>query len=286
MLKDTVAAYFRAHPDRAAPYQNELRRLAACENDYMAVYPYPFCDNYMNGVSCVKVEQGPNGLPYVMHKGRPLYFPPQWGQLIPYKYRYLCMEQDPESPHRYLTPALEGGTFDVLIDAGCAEGMLALELADRVGRIVLVECDPLWLPCLAATFAPWKDKVILVPKKLSDTDSADSVTLATLARELRITNALLKMDIEGYEAQALRGAGALATYAAAVLCCTYHRAGDAALLPAALEGLGYAAELSRGWMLFASPPEWLPLPEPPYFRKGLVRGVHPLWPAERPRRAP
>jgi len=277
MFKDTVIAYYRAHPGLAAPYREELRWLESpcCRDDYMAVYPYPFCGNSLRDAGPIAVRRGAGGLPYVMHGGRRLYFPARWGNagdgLIAYKYRYLCMEQHPESPHCYLTPALRAARFDTLIDAGCAEGMLALEMIGRVERAVLVECDPAWLPALESTFTPWKHKVTFVCKKLGDTDGADSITLQTLARKYGIRNALVKLDIEGYERQALAGAGDLKEYARAVLCCTYHRADDAAVLAGELARCGYRPEFSRGYMLFASPPDWLPLPEPPYFRKGLVR---------------
>lgn len=279
MFKDTVVAYYRERPGLAALFREELRWLASprCGDDYMAVYPYPFCEKYLHGLGDVAVRRGAEGLPYVMHGGKRLFFPVHWGQggdgLIAYKYRYLCMEQDPESSHCYLTPALRETRFDALVDAGCAEGMLALEMIDQVERAVLVECDSAWLPALEATFAPWRHKVTIVPKKLSDTDGADSITLKTLAEDYDIHNALLKMDVEGYERQALAGAGNLKAYASAVLCCAYHRADDAAVLSGGLLRHGYRVEFSKGYMLFASPPAWLPLPGPPYFRKGLVRGV-------------
>ena len=276
MFKDTVTAYYHDQPGRAALYREELRWLESprCGSDYMAVYPYPFCEKYLRDTGSVAVRRGADGLPYVMHGGKRLFFPAHWGDgLIAYKYRYLCMEQDPESPHRYLTPALRAERFDTLVDAGCAEGMLALEMIDRVERALLVECDPAWLPALEATFMPWKHKITIVPRKLGDTDSGDGVTLQTLAHAYDVQNALVKLDVEGYERQALAGAGDLNEYARAVLCCTYHRAGDAAVLAGELARRGYVLEFSKGYMLFAWPPPWLPLPEPPYFRKGLVRGV-------------
>jgi len=281
MFKDAVTAYYRDRPGRAALYREELCWLESpgCGSDFMAVYPYPFCGKYLRDTGRVAVRRGTDGLPCVMHGDQRLFFPAHWGKtamgdsLISYKYRYLCMEQDPESPHCYLTPALRAMAFDTLVDAGCAEGMLALEMIDRVERVLLVECDRAWLPALEATFAPWKHKTTIVPKKLGDTDSGDSVTLQTLARTYNIRNALVKLDVEGYERQALAGAGELREYARALLCCTYHRADDAAALAGELARRGYRLEFSRGYMLFASPPPWLPLPEPPYFRKGLVRGI-------------
>ncbi|MCL2106836.1 MAG: hypothetical protein FWH26_07270 [Oscillospiraceae bacterium] len=278
-----VSDYYRRHPLLARPYREELkilRRLyrrdpndpALYEDSPMLVFPYAFCGAYR--AMDIPVLRGENGLPYVTHQGKRLYFPASWSEdALRAWYRSLCVEQDPESPHRYLTPELQDARFEVFIDAGSAEGLLALEMADRVERVVLIECDPLWLPALRATFAPWKDKVTIIEKKLSDTDSEDSVTLNTLAREMKIKNALLKMDIEGFEARAIAGAGALGEYASAVLCCAYHRAGDARELPAALARLGYRCGFSRGYMLFAHPPAWLPKPEPPYFRKGLIRAL-------------
>jgi len=272
MLRETVLEYYREHPDEAMPYREELRRLEACDDDYMAAYPYDFYDRHMRDYQSVEVRHE-NGLPWVLHRGRRLFFPAFWSDhLVRYKYRYLCMEQDPESPHCYLTPELCRRRFCALIDAGCAEGMLTLEMIDEVERTILVECDPDWLPPLEATFAPWKEKAAILPCKLSDDEGDGSVTLDSLARQYELQNALLKMDIEGYEAQALAGAGDLADYASAVLCCAYHRAGDAVILYDALARHGYHLSFSRGYMLFSSPPAHLLLPGPPYFRKGLLRG--------------
>ena len=272
MLRETVLDYYRKHPEQARPYREELQRLEACTDDYMAVYPYAFYDRYMRDYQSVPVEHE-NGLPWVMHRGRRLFFPAFWSDsTVRYKYRYLCVEQDPGSPHCYLTPELRQQRFDTLIDAGCAEGMLALKMIGMVERVLLVECDPWWLPPLEATFAPWRDRVTILPCKLGDTGGDSNVTLGSLARQYNIRNALLKLDVEGYEGQALAGAGDLPGYAAAVLCCTYHRQGDAVDLYDALARHGYSLAFSEGYMLFASPPPYLPLPGPPYFRKGLLRG--------------
>jgi len=265
MFKDTVIEYYRRGPGLAARFGEELRWLESprCANDDLAVYPYPFCETYLRDTARVPVRRNENGLPYVMHRGKRLFFPAPWDdRLVSFKYRYLCMEQDPDSPHRYLTPALRATPFSCLIDAGCAEGMLALEMIGAVERAVLVECDPGWLPALEATFAPWRDKVAILPRKLGDTDGADGVTLRTIARVFGIRDALVKLDIEGYERQALAGAGNLKGYARAVVCCTYHRAQDAAELAGAL-ARSCSLEFSKGYMLFAYPPDWLPLPGPP-----------------------
>ena len=273
MFRETVLEYYREHPEEAQPYREELLRLESCYDDYMAVYPYPFYDQYMRDYTAVAVGRE-NGLPWVEHQGRRLFFPAHWNDgLVRYKYRYLCMEQDPGSSHCYLTPELREKRFDVLIDAGCAEGMLALELIDTVERVLLIECDADWLPALEATFVPWKDKVMILRQTLGDTDRDEGVTLRTLARRFDIHNALLKLDIEGFEGQAIAGAGDLPGYASAVLCCTYHRAQDADARSDALGRYGYRLSFSKGYMLFASPPAYLPLPEPPYFRRGLVRAV-------------
>lgn len=100
---------------------------------------------------------------YVIHRGKKMYYPKKgWDPLrIHQHYKYLCMEQDEDSPHKYETVDFEVKTGDIIADIGAAEGIWALDYADIAGKIYLFECDPDWIEALRKTFEPWKDKVAM-----------------------------------------------------------------------------------------------------------------------------
>ena len=81
---------------------------------------------------------------------------------------------------------------------------------------------------------------------------------------------MVKMDIEGYEGRALRGAEKLLQYDKLKLaCCLYHNKDDEKELVEKLVGLGFNVEISDGYMLLYYE-EYISYP---YFRRVLARAV-------------
>lgn len=81
----------------------------------------------------------------------------------------------------------------------------------------------------------------------------------------------LKMDIEGDEIAALRGAKRLFQNSKNVKCsiCAYHRHGDEGKITELLREYGFSTSVSKGYMLFLFDPE---VREKPELRRGVVRG--------------
>jgi hypothetical protein len=127
---------------------------------------------------------------------------------------------------------------------------------------------------LEATFAPWKEKVVIVNKYVSDNDKKNNVTLDAFFRNEKID--FIKADIEGAEPRLLAGAKAILSRQAPmkVVLCTYHKRDDAEALHQMLTEKGFHTEFSEGYMLFLY--EMCDKFEPPYLRRGLIRGVK-LW---------
>ena len=92
-------------------------------------------------------------------------------------YRSLEEEQDLHSPHYYFFDGLTLSENSVVADIGVAEGNFGLKIVDRVKELYLFECDAGWIEALEATFEPWKDKVHIVNRFVSDTTSSDTVRL-------------------------------------------------------------------------------------------------------------
>ena len=113
-------------------------------------------------------------------------------------YRSLEEEQDLHSPHYYFFDGLTLSENSVVADIGVAEGNFGLKIVDRVKELYLFECDAGWIEALEATFEPWKDKVHIVNRFVSDTTSSDTVRLDDFFRDKSVPH-ILKLDVEGAE---------------------------------------------------------------------------------------
>jgi len=94
----------------------------------------------------------------------------------------------------------------VLLDVGAAEAIFALNAIDLVEKAYLFECEKEWIDALELTFAPWKYKVEIVHKYVSDRNNGNHITIDNFLEEKSKKNLFIKMDIEGYEQAALKGA--------------------------------------------------------------------------------
>lgn len=169
------------------------------------VFNYPFIEKYKK-ISCTVCKDKENRyyVPYHNHK---MYFKRDMPKrFISYYFRVMMMEQDLESPHRYLTDDFTVDKDSVVVDAGVAEGNFSLAIIDKVRKIILVECDEPWIEALRKTFyAELKSgKIEIIPKKLGKSCSEDTVSLDYLYEKYGRID-LVKMDIEGGEQDALLG---------------------------------------------------------------------------------
>lgn len=207
------------------------------------------------------------GLLYVVEDGKRLYFKrgiADRHQAADY-YNAMCKEQDPRSPHRYLTPShsVEGG---VVLDLGAAEGLFALRVVDKAEALYLFECDPGWMEALAQTFKPYAGKVHLVPKYVSDQNNDREVSLDAFVKTISGKVSFVKMDIEGAEIRTLRGARELRRDHPDCRwsVCVYHHPGDEQQVREELNPL--RVQTSPGYMLFYFDKNL----SPPFFRRGVL----------------
>ncbi len=188
-----------------------------------------------------------NGLKYIITgKGRRLYFCRAMSDdKIIRLYRTLIMEQDIRSPHHYMDSPDEacGYTF---VDVGCAEGIVALDVIDKVEHAYLFECDNAWAEALEVTFAPWKDKVSIIPKYVGNCDNDITVRLDTFFSDTN-SRLFIKMDIEGAESAALAGAKKILHRPDVEFAvCTYHN-NDTITVPAILDKYGCIYTCRKGY---------------------------------------
>ena len=181
----------------------------------------------------------------------------------------MWYEQDENSPHLYEEGDIAVEEGDILVDAGVCEGNFALHNIDKVKKVYLIECEEEWIEALHYTFLPYRDKVVFCNKFLSSSDSDKTVCLDTLVTE---PVNFIKMDIEGEEVNALKGARKTFEKSNFIKCaiCSYHCHGDEQKIKQILEHYGVQTEVSKGYMLFLHDPYVLKNPE---LRRGIVRGI-------------
>lgn len=180
----------------------------------------------------------------------------------------LMQEQLPNSPHLYTKGDHQVKAGDVLIDAGVAEGNFALRYVDICSKIFLFEPNPRWLEPLNQTFKNFRDKVEIIPRYVSNVTVGDFITIDDALPDLRGENIFLKMDVEGAEPFALRGAEKILTNnRVRASVCTYHNADDLVKVKSILRRYGFKTSTSDGYMVFYHDPNILYTAD---FRKGVV----------------
>lgn len=213
-------------------------------------YPYIWKKEYDQQHYEVNVDNT-NGLPYMVHNGKKLYFKRDMVASAESAYRGLLIEQDKRSAHRYVDSyeELKGKT---LLDIGAAEAIFTLDTVDYIDHAYLFECDESWIEALEATFASWKDKITIVRKYVSDVDDDNNIMLDTFfqGEGISIDNLFLKMDIEGYERKALDGAVHILKHGRQIggSVCIYHLHDDKEVIGEKLKFFNLKTSIQPGYL--------------------------------------
>lgn len=273
ILRDSIE-----NPERYA--DPEMKEVADYVREHgLSVFPYPFTAKYDPASLEIFTDEA-SGLRYIMQEGRRLYYrlrrhrsflkrKKRQDRSAARYFNGISVEQNPASPHCYETDRFGVDEGSVLFDIGSAEGNYALANIDKVSRVFLFEAAEVWIEALQKTFEPWKDKVVIINKFVSDTDGEKTVTVDGVIRDYGIKEPVfLKLDVEGAESSVLRGAEeTLSRPDTKAVICTYHQQDDHRELSGIMEAAGYDVVTSPGYMLFLY--AHTPL-EPPFFRRGLI----------------
>lgn len=212
-----------------------------------------------------------NNMPFIMYEGKRLYYPRDYrgfcirnGDMYAVSYRE--MEQHIKSPHRYLTDKICIEDGDAVVDAGAREGDFALPYIEKISRLYLFECDMGWVKALEMTYQDYRDKVVIIPKMLSDKVDENSTTLSDILGGQKVD--FIKMDIEGAEAGALSASEELLEDND-IKCaiCSYHRKNDQDDIERILSRHGYHCSESEGYVVFVADPDIFIEAD---FRRGIV----------------
>lgn len=205
---------------------------------------------------------------FTYHEDRKLYFAKSLNTPEKVKKYYIdiLIEQDEQSPHRYLKDEFDVKKGGVIVDIGVAEGNFSLQIIDRVSKIYMIESDKEWVDALNKTFEDYKDKVIIIEKFITSTDAGKYATLDSLIDE---PVDFIKMDIEGNEWDALLGAKKVIEKSQDLKCaiCCYHSDFDETLIKSVLTSYGLTCSTTQGYM-------WYPaMIRQTYISTRLCRGV-------------
>jgi hypothetical protein len=201
-------------------------------------------------------------------EGKRLYFKRKWSVArIKKSFHDLTLEQDEMSPHRYLSDSFGVQENDVVADFGAAEGNFTLSIIERINKAYLFEYDPEWIEALEMTFQPWKDKVEIVPKFVSDKNDEKHCSGDVFFKDKEIS--FLKIDVDGGERGLLKGFEKTLqqTTNMKIALCTYHQHNDEQEFTALLEKMNYNVTPSRGYMIFHYDKKL----KAPFIRRALVR---------------
>jgi len=230
-------------------------------------FPYKWTQKYDNLLPEV-IRDKTNQCFYILFEGEKMYFPKRFSHThVIWTVRSILKEQDPLSPHLYLTGDFQVEPDSIILDAGVAEGNFALLVVDKAKRLYIIECESEWMEALKLTFAPWKEKVVFVEKYMSDEKSDTTTSIDTLLIPEEGEKYFIKLDIEGYEQKALSGMKKLVASGNHVKMnvCTYHKPGDFKEIEAILQSYGFSCQVSDGYVLYFQKGE------EPSFRKVLIR---------------
>lgn len=242
------------------------------QNNKLSVFPYTFPQNYSpEGIILEKDLE--KDLLYTLWEGKKLYFKNGHQRRKAQVYfNSLLLEQDSLSPHRYLTDNFDVSAGDVIVDVGAAEGNFSLSVIEKVKQVYIFEVEKDWIKALEATFEPWKEKVEIVQKYVSDVDTKDSIKLDTFFGSGQTVD-FIKADVEGAEAQVVNGGVNLIKSQPnlKIAICTYHRQSDAEELDKLLKNKGFVNHFSDKYMIFHYGKT--NVVKPPYLRKAVLRGI-------------
>lgn len=235
----------------------------------LQVFNYSFVENYKNEDFYIQYDEDKN-LFYTLYYNKKMYFSRSFQDVEKVReyYRSICLEQDIDSPHKYLTDTFEVPDDAVVIDAGVAEGNFALSIVERAKKIYLFEPDSEWVEALRYTFEPYLKKVVIINKCLSNYIDGRTTTIDETLCGTKVD--FIKMDIEGEEYYALQGAEKSIAASEKLRCvvCTYHQEFAHSGIKELLEKLCFKVETSAGFMWY---PDSSNIMRAPVLRRGIIR---------------
>ncbi len=269
LLKSKVLKYLRNHSKEYNA--DDIKEILEYHNGKIKLGLFPVFLEKTYDKSEVKIEKDKEtGLFYTYHNDKKMYFRRKYKSAYRAQryYNNLRMEQDINSPHRYLTDKFNPNDNSIVLDIGGAEGFFSLDVIDKAKKIYIFECDNDWIEALKNTFKEYGDKVEIVKKYVSSKTDENNITIDDFIKEKEISgeDIFIKMDIEGAELEAIQGAtNTIINNNVSMAVCTYHNQNHEEEIRKIFKD--YNMESSNGYMLYYYDFEFLE----PYIRRGVLR---------------
>lgn len=244
-----VLAYIRARPKERLPME--------------ASPPYNYKMKYLNEKDSIDVNYE-QGYPYVTLQENKVFFPNDMStDDVRHAVTIALIEQDENSPHKYLTKEFDINDGDTIVIIGASNGIFCLSLIDRVKKAYLFEADARWIAPLNLTLSPWRDKVEIINSFVGDRNAGQMISLDAFFTGKGERINYIQADVEGAEKKLLSGAkNTLLNNDLKTSLCCYHQQNAKTDLTAMLQFLGYQVEYSKGYFLISY--------TKPYIRKGVI----------------
>lgn len=245
--------------------KTELKEFFSARNFEMI--PYLFREEYDPNMVYIEYDKEV-GMYYVLWEQKKMY----WKRNVPIEkikeaVNNLLIEQDLRSPHCYMFKHQKNTNGKIVADLGAAEGCFALSLVESAKFLYLFETDVEWIDALEQTFKPWKEKVMIVNKYVSNSNEGENITLDKFYKDKEID--YIKADIEGAESDMLLGGRDTLRYKVQeVEVCAYHNMEDEKKIIIQLRDAGYKCASSKGFIFFDVKDK----PVEHCFRRGVIQG--------------
>lgn len=269
-LRKKIISYYSGLSEHEVTAE-QLEVIEYLKKNSLQIFPYSYISSY-DSENVEVFKNNELDLSYILLDGKRLYFKRSWSESkIKHSYNLLQIEQDINSPHRYLTNNFCVENNDIIVDVGAAEGNFSLSVVEKTKKIYLFETDEEWIEALEATFAPWKEKVEIINKFVSNKNDDKNITLDSFLKNRDNIN-FLKIDVDGAEAQLLKGCDEVLCNQKSVkiALCTYHKKNDENDFTKLLKDKGFDISYSKGYMIFYADNITM---EAPFLRRGLIRAT-------------
>ncbi len=246
-----VMAHIKKHPEKELPLG--------------MTPPYEWVGEYLPQSVQVDTDKA-SGLPFVTATGHRIFFPRDSTVAdVQSAVAIAQMEQDDRSPHRYVGDGFNVDAGDIGVFIGASNGLFGVSLIGRLSKAYLFEPDQAWHEPLRHTFAPWGDKVEILPLFVGSNATAEQTSLDEFFKSRPAPN-YIQADVEGAEMNVLRGAQQLLRNSSKLRLslCTYHNRADFRRFETLLKSQGYEIGHSPGFYFIGV--------RAPYFRRGILYG--------------